>query len=215
MRELVKKAMWATPLLVLSLAAVPAAEAQMVTVQGGATFATLEGDDAGFDGVDAGTRTGFNFGASLGFPISEIMYLTPGLYYVQKGAEYEAGGLESSIDLTYLEIPVLLQVMLTGPDRPLGLSAFAGPSLAFEIGCDVSLDDVSGDCEDDGIETKSLDIGAIFGAGVSFPVAERIALVLNGGMDLGLTSIDDSAAEDDVKNSAFFLNVGLGFPLGR
>lgn len=214
MRELVKKAIWTTPLLVLSLAAVPAAEAQMVTVQGGATFATFEGDDAEIEGIDPGTRTGFNFGASLGFPISEIMYLTPGLYYVQKGAEYEAGGVESSIDLTYLEVPVLLQVMLTGADRPLGLSVFAGPSLAFEIGCDITLEDFSGDCDDE-IETKSLDIGALFGAGVSFPVSERVALLVNGGMDLGLTSIDDSAGDNDIKNSAFFLNVGLGFPLGR
>lgn len=217
MKELIKKGAWVTPLLAMSLAVAPAAEAQtMVTVQGGATFATFEGDDADIDGVDPGTRTGFNFGASLGLPISEIIYLTPGLYYVQKGAEYEEAGLESAIELTYLEVPILLQVMLTGPDRPLGLSVFAGPSLAFEIGCDISFEELSGDCDDEGeIETKSLDIGALFGAGVSFPVGERVALLVNGGMDLGLTSIDDSAADNDVKNSTFFLNVGLGFPLGR
>lgn len=216
MKELVKKGTWATPLLVLSLAVAPAAEAQtMVTVQGGATFATFEGDDADINGVDPGTRTGFNFGASLGLPIGEIMYLTPGLYYVQKGAEYETAGFESSVDLTYLEVPILLQVMLTGPDRPLGLSVFAGPALAFEIGCDISFEEFSGDCDDGEIETKSLDIGALFGAGVSFPVGERVALVVNGGLDLGLTSIDDSAADNDIKNSTFFLDVGLGFPLGR
>lgn len=213
MRALLKKAMWATPLLVLSLAAVPAAEAQMVTVQGGATFATFEGDDV----EDVDSRTGFNFGASIGFPIGEIIYLTPGLYYVQKGAQFTDNGIEQSVDLTYLEIPILLQVMLTGADRPLGLSAFAGPSLGFEIGCDLSAEGIgSVDCDDDDFfERKSLDIGALFGAGVSFPVSERVALVVNGGMDLGLTSIDDSTADLDIKNSTFFLNVGLGFPLGR
>jgi hypothetical protein len=63
-------------------------------------------------------------------------------------------------------------------------------------------------------ERKKVDFGAIFGAGAFFPVSDRLDVVVNGGLDLGLRSLDDSEDEDDVKNSVWFLTAGVRFPLG-
>jgi len=62
---------------------------------------------------------------------------------------------------------------------------------------------------------KGVDIGALFGAGLSFPVRERVSILVNGGLDLGLASIDDSPADADIKNFAWLLNAGVAFGVGR
>jgi hypothetical protein len=49
---------------------------------------------------------------------------------------------------------------------------------------------------------------------VSFGVSESMAFLVSGLYDFGFTSIDDSGQDDDVKNQAFYLNVGLGWLLG-
>lgn len=196
-------------------------------VGGGLTFATLEvdEDEVDFNEDDIGTRTGFNAGAWVGIPVSEIISIVPGAFYVQKGATLDGDpSVDATLALDYIEVPVLLSVLATGRDRPVALSFFLGPAVAFEVGCalDVEVDGVDNESVDCGdgdeqldIETKSVDFGAMFGAGLSFPVARNTSVWVNGGLDLGLTNIDDSETDqDDVKNSAFFVDIGLSWMIG-
>ncbi|HZD04819.1 MAG TPA: porin family protein [Longimicrobiales bacterium] len=181
-----------------------------VTIGGraGVTFSNFTGDDVEDSELD--TKTGFFVGASLGVPLGGILGLGTGAYYVQKGVE-EAGG-DASLDLAYLEIPALLQVVVTGPERPVGIGLFLGPSFAFNLSCDGSSDGgESADCSD---RVKGFDLGALFGAGVSFAAGERATISVNGGLDLGLTSTDDTGADEDIKNQAYFLGVGVSWPVG-
>lgn len=202
-----------TGLVGMAVLTLPVAVGAQVEVgpMAGLTFSTLAGDDIDSETVD--TRTGFFVGGSVGVPLSGILGFGTGLYYVEKGAKQ--GLVDGSLDLGYLEIPLLLQVRATGPERPVAVSLFLGPALAFNISCDASLSEgpitASGDCSDD---VTSFELGALFGAGASFPAGERATVTVNGGLDLGLTSIDDTPDEDDVKNRAYFLGVGVSWPLG-
>jgi len=208
---------WAAALLLLLALPRPGGAQVTLGVSAGMGFATLEGDDAG----DPGRSDGLMGGAFLAFPVSDVFSVAPGLYYVQKGAEETDGLVEEEVELDYLEVPVLGVFSLTGAGRPLGVSVFLGPSVAFELSCkfetEVGEDELgaSTDCDDDPDgERRKVDIGAIFGAGVSFPLSGSVGLLLNGGLDMGLRSIDDSPTELDIKNSMWFVTAGVAFPLG-
>jgi hypothetical protein len=209
-------------LLVAALASPTAATAQMnLSVGGGVVAATFSGDDADAlgEGIGKGSRVGISAGASLAIPISNQIYIVPGGYYVQKGAEYSEGSTTVTFKADYVEIPVFMSVMLTGADSPVGFNIFAGPTFAFEAGCDIEGEDsgttVSLSCDDLGLdERQKLDIGVAGGAGVSFPIGDRLSLMVNAGYDLGLRKLDTSSEPDDIKNSAFFGSVGVGIPVG-
>ena len=52
------------------------------------------------------------------------------------------------------------------------------------------------------------------GAGVDIGVSERVDLVIDLFYTLGLTSVDDSPEESDVKNRAITIRAGVAIPLG-
>lgn len=198
----------------LCMLSVPTADlgAQTFGVSSGVTVANLDG--SGVSGLDS--RTSFNAGVFAMLPISERFSLTPGLYYVEKGAVHPQDDL--ALKLNYLEIPLLVGARLFNGDA-YGLSAFAGPTFAFEVQCFQEVTFVSEGVEDTGhvecsdldevVETRSLDVGALVGVGVLVGISERISLLVHGGVDVGLTDINEFDQGGDIKNSAFFANAGL------
>lgn len=204
-----------TTLLAAGLLAFPmTATAQVaVSVSAGPTFATITGDDVDDDDIDS--RTGFFVGGSLGIPLTDMLSLGTGAYYVQKGAEDNSSGDEFTLELDYLEIPALLQVQVTGPERPVGVSLMAGPTFGFNLSCDEIEGGESFDCGD---EAKTFDLGLLFGGGLSFATSETMSFFVDGGIDVGLTSIvdvDDEVEDDpDVKNQAWFLGAGVSWIVG-
>mgnify|MGYP002623563525 CR=1 FL=1 len=209
-----------TALLALALvaAAVPVGAQMNLGLSAGFVSATFTGD--GVSDLDPGSVNGFSVGAWLGIPLGGRVSLAPGAYYVKKGASGDEPGTGTlTFDVGYLEIPVLLAVRLTPDDSSVGFTLFAGPEVAIEVGCDITVESgtltATASCDDAGFdERKTLDFGALAGAGVQFPIGERLGLVLNGGIDLGLRSLDDSTDPEDIKNRAFFGSVAVVLPLG-
>lgn len=74
---------------------------------------------------------------------------------------------------------------------------------------------VTVDCSDFGAPVKSIDIGAMGGAGLSIATGESLAVTLDVLYDLGLSTIDDSSNPDDVKNRAWSIVAGVSFPIGQ
>jgi len=185
---------------------------------GGVVSATFSGDDAeDFADPDAskGSRVGLHVGAFLAIPIAERFSIVPGAAFIQKGVEYTLGDETASIETSYVEIPVLVSAMLTGPESSPGFNLFAGPTFAFEAGCDIGLGSSSTSCDDAGIEDReTLDVGLMGGAGVSFPITETLSLMISAGYELGLRTLDTSDDPADIKNSAFFGSVHVGIPIG-
>ena len=203
------RAVWAAG-LVAALAFPVTASAQVsFGVTGGLSLASLTGDDV--EG-DLESRNGFNAGAFLELPLADIIWLVPGLYYVQKGATSD--GLVEEIAIDYLELPLLLRVGVSERD-PVGVNLFLGPTFALQLKCDFEAQNITAECEDatasDFDITKNFDFGLAVGGGLSFALSPEIALLANAFWDLGLMSIDDSSAEQDIKNEAILLNVGFAF----
>lgn len=196
-------------LMAAALVAFPGALSGQIQIgaEAGLNFSTLAGDDVNEDAVE--TKTGFYLGGSVGIPLEGIFSVGTGLYYVQKGADGTDGA--SSIDLDYLQVPVMVTVEVTGPDRPVVIGLSAGPALNLNLSCDSSDEGVSFDCGD---EVTSTTLGALFGANASFPAGERATVTVQGGLDMDLTSFDDTPEDNDYKTRSYYLGVGVSIPMG-
>ncbi len=180
-----------------------------IGINGGIVNSNLGGDFV--EDLDIDSRTGFFGGASLSLPLVDRLGLTVGAYFVQKGTESDSPG---TVEASYLEVPVLLGLTLTGADALVGLSLWAGPGISFELDCKQRvLTPLPGEGEVD-CESKSTDFGIMAGATVSVPISDTSALFVNGGYEIGVTKLDDSAAELDIKNKALFVGGGIRFVVG-
>lgn len=209
-------------LLMLGLSVAPAfASAQMtLNVGGGLSSATFVGDDAEpSPGEEKGSRTGIFAGANLMIPVAARFGVAPGVYYVQKGVKFSDSTGESQYKVGYLEIPLLLQAILSSGEGSIAVNIFAGPTISFEVGCDVEASSggvtASADCDTAGLdERQSTDFGAVAGAGISFPVGERLSIGVSGGVDFGLRTLDSGDPAEDLKNRVIFGGVSVGIPIG-
>lgn len=182
-----------------------AAQQNMFGVKGGFVAAEVSADE-----LDLDSRTGFGFGGFLQVMVGPNFSIQPEALYLAKGASDD----NSEVALNYLQIPVLVQYHLPTP----GVSPrlFAGPSLAFEVSCDIEDGSFSASCDEEGIDTKSADFGLVFGAGVDIP-AGGVVVTLDGRYDMGVTDIGEDAdglADAEIKNRAWELFAGVGFPFG-
>jgi hypothetical protein len=201
--------------LALSAVLVAPTVAQSQTVlgiRGGVNVATLDGDDVP---VNPDSRVGLNIGGSVSVPLSGAVGVRLGASYSQRGAKLEGEDGELGVQLDYIEIPALLTLTFRS-DGPVGGRFYLGPTVAVEVGCELSLENqgvkISADCDqpDDPLETETFDIGAMAGAGLLWGTAGGTELSVDVLYNLGLTSISE---EDDVKHRMFTIQAGVGFPL--
>jgi hypothetical protein len=119
----------------------------------------------------------------------------------------------------YIEIPLLLTFSPPTAGN-VGFNHFVGPVLGFKTGCDASFSQagttVSIDCDDPNVDLplKSVDLGAMVGAGLDIGLTGNVSLFLDGFYNFGLTKIDDSGVNDDTKNRALSIVAGLSFSVG-
>jgi hypothetical protein len=212
-----------TTMMVAALAlAVGAAGAREAVAQ-----ENLLGVKAGFvsanvdeDGADA--RTSLGFGGFARFGLAPRLSVQPEALYVGKGFGDETDGIDATFELDYLQIPVLLQyhVPVEGDISP---RLFAGPALAFNLGCDVSGGDgstsVSLSCDafsDFGVdlEARTVELALVFGGGVDI-AAGSTTVTLDGRYDMGLSDVLEIEGVSGLKNRAWELFAGVGFPFGQ
>lgn len=170
--------------------------------------------DTDVDGTQFDAETGFRAGGVLRYDFAPVIGIQTGASYSQKGAAFSNDiGTSQEIELEYVEVPLLLQLNIpTGP-APVNPRLFAGGTLNFEIACDQMVSsatvDGSGQCSaeelgDFAFDTKSTDIGFLFGGGLDFPAGPG-ALTVDVRFDLGLSDIND-VAEDAVGDPAELKN---------
>lgn len=205
-------------LMALSLAAVTpgavSAQGWHVGLEGGVNVSDLD-----IEGEDTDSETGFRIGGVLryDFAPSGLIGLQTGAAYSQKGASQTEGGVEATIELDYVEVPLLLAVNVpTGSAvRP---RFYAGPQLAFEASCSLSGADgsvsIDVDCDaselqEIGFETESTDFSLLFGGGLELGAGPG-AVTLDVRYDLGLTDINASEGPDqaEAKNRNLQLSAG-------
>jgi hypothetical protein len=209
--------------MALPLALLLAAPLQAQTtlgVKGGINIAQTD-----FEDLDFGSRTGFLGGAFVRFGLGSTLAVQPELLFVPKGASESDSGVELTFKLDYIEIPILLQYRFQ-TEGALTPVLFAGPYVAIETTCDLAgsagggsqsvacnaLDEVTEGFLGD-LNTKSTDIGAIFGGGLDFYVGSVI-VGAEARYGLGLTNVNDTPnSTQSIKNRGWSVLGSVGFPL--
>lgn len=197
-------------MLGLSASTVPAQMHTTFGLQGGVTLAKFGGADAAaFEFTK--NRVGFAAGGFVALGISPYFTIQPEAMYVVKGGKAEQNGSSAKVKLSYFEVPVLakLTVPTKGGSR-VSPHFYAGPAIAFKVGCTISGSDgsttISGNCDDNDAQAKSTDLSMVFGGGLTIRNA-----IIDVRYDLGLTKVDDSGNGQDVKNRTLYFLVGWQF----
>ncbi|UCF04390.1 MAG: PorT family protein [bacterium] len=204
--------------------------------------------------VDKGSRLGVVVGGFLELRLVENVFIQPEFLYVQGGCKrdigidfYEAmgaievfveGSVESSEDLNYLEIPILLKYVVSGGSGS-GPYFLAGPSIGIKLSAEMAYgfaatvsvyeDGVLTDSEyisDSGSEDlddylKGTNFSMIFGAGYIQELAQG-ALFVEARFSLGLTDIFEDTYDietwpnvyvylEDAKTRLLSITVGYAF----
>lgn len=174
----------------------------------GLSFSKAGGEDIGGNsklviGTAVGAFATFRFGGALA--------LEPQILMVDKGIKSEESGLSATAKLTYIQVPLLVKVLFP-VGAPGGVTAFlfAGPAVAYRVGCRLTLaqvgNELAGDCDSDEQTDalRSFDASALVGLGADIGRA-----TFSVRYDLGLSRLDQSADANDIKNRSIVLLGGV------
>ena len=199
-------------------------QAQQVKVRVGLNVATQQNKNDFVDLTnDISSKLGFQIGALLDYPISDMFSVEGGLVVSTKGSKLkynESDGVESyesdtKTNLVYLDIPVTLKAR-KGMDN-FDLFALAGPYIGIGLAGKTQTDsygqeyerDISwGNGESD--TAKRLDAGWLIGAGVE---VKSIEISLSYGLGLANLSTSDYS-NSKIRNRVASLTVGYRFGAG-
>jgi len=149
------------------------------------------------------SRVGGVAGAFVTLPLLPWVGLQVEGLYSQKGARLNFQGVDSSIHLDYVELPVLARVRLGHRYYAAG-----GPSMAFALRAKTRTS-FSGVTEEVDIldQIKRFDFGVAMGGGVVFGKLE-----VDGRYTLGFTDIDkDKSDATSTKNRTISITAGFRF----
>ena len=186
----------------------------------GIDFSTLGGDIEELAGTNAETTTGFSAGGFIGIDVSNVLRIQLNGQYVQKGAKFEESGVRLTFDVPYVELLLPVTLLIPIESSSITPRVYAGPSLAFETSCDITLEvppepAVTVACSDFDAPTKTTDYGVFFGAGVDFAVGAG-ELVLDVLYNLGLANINNFPGDTEtIKNRNFQILLGYAFLFGN
>lgn len=134
-------------------------------------------------GVDAGDKTdlkpGFHLGVLAHIHMSDQFALQPELVYSMQGAKTENDGDDWSVNLNYVNIPLMFQYMFDN-----GFRIQAGPQLGFLASAKNKADGNSVDVKDG---YNSIEFGIPFGVGYISPSGFGVDARYN----LGLSNINE------------------------
>ena len=195
-------------------------------VKAGVVQSTLKGDamnsiqslvDFTGGAVKTNSRTGFFAGGSANIPVSEQFSIEPGFYYTQKGyelggsfglkgAEFLSANARARLNTTYIDVPVLAKVNVSG------LQIFAGPQVSYLA--DAKLRTTAGalgfNLVDNTMDAKNQfnqwDVALTGGLGYQFGNGFNIS----ASYDHGLSKVDKGQNFDSY-NRAFKVGVGISF----
>lgn len=193
-----------------------------IGVMAGVNYATVDQDPELGD-VTFHYKVGLLAGGFLGVQVNEVFSVEPQVLYSQKGTKVKGTGsnssLEGTVRISYIEVPVLGKFWFPVSNSQVTPFVFAGPVVAFNVGCTLKGEilSVTGseDCDKTSVvKVKSTDFSATGGGGIEFRAGNQLVRV-DARYTHGFTDINDSGDNREIKNRAFAATVGLGFPLGR
>lgn len=190
------------------------AEAQVTLgLKGSLNIANLDVSDSEGTDIDLDTRTTFGGGAYLQAGLGSALALQAEALYAPRGARGSGG--DATIELTYIDIPLLLMVRVPAGDAAIWPIVYAGPVLSFETKCRLKEEGgASVDCGSgpgDIFPTKSPDVSGAVGGGFEVFMG-RYTLQLDIRYTHGFVNINDSETQlaGSVTNRSWSFFLGLG-----
>lgn len=149
---------------------------------------------------DGDIRVGAVAGAEFEYQVSDIFSLSAGALYSMQGCKGEVEGIDATVKLDYLNIPILANVYVAK-----GLAVKLGIQPGFNVTSKVSAENggTKVSTELDGIESVDFSIPV----GLSYEINN---FVIDGRYNLGVSKIMDGS---DSKNSVFQFTLGYKFAL--
>lgn len=194
-----------------------------IGAKAGLDFANLGGDAEDLFDVNFDAKTGFSAGAFFGVDLMPMFRVQLEGQYVRKGAKFTEqdpeGDVEAKVKLDYIEVMVPLTVLVP-TEFPITPRFYAGPALGIETGCKFSGEQggisLDFDCQELDVETKSIDFGVFFGAGIDIGFQDLpFAATLDVLYNLGLSDINDVAGTTgSIKNRNIQILAGLAIVAG-
>ena len=160
-----------------------------IGVKGGLNVYNINNDN----NSEYDSKLGFHAGLIGHIHLTRQFAVQPELVYSVQGAKYTNGGIESKLNLGYINVPVLLQYMFDN-----GFRLQAGPQVGFMLNAKTEIGDVKTDVKDN---FKTVDFGLGFGAGY----VTTSGFGIDARYNLGLSNINEN---DAVKST------NRGFQLG-
>lgn len=190
---------------ILAVAA-PASAQVTAGVKGGINFSNVKFDGEGAD-VNLDTRRGLIGGVFAVWPVSPAIGIQTEALYSQNGATLDDDDVNGSLELDYLDFPVLARFSSPASTNA-AFHVFAGPAFGVRVRARATSEFEDEEEEDDlSEEVKRLDLGLVVGAGLDFG-----RLVLDGRYRWGLSNLNDvDDQEGKIKNRTFSIMAGIKF----
>lgn len=175
-------------------------------VKAGVNFANVrfdpEPDEDGFE-----RRTGFAGGLFVVVPMSDRIAFQGEALFSQKGTSFSGNGGEGTLELDYLDVPLLVRVGSRSSGET-SFHAFAGPSVGLKLRSNLTAT-FEGETEDEDIDddVEAVDFGLVVGAGLDFG-----RFTVDGRYAWGLRNVLSVEPEEmEIKNRVFSIMAGVRF----
>jgi hypothetical protein len=176
----------------------------------GLNISNLAGDEAEIFGESFDSKNGFTGGIFFMYQVNKFFAIQPEAYYTMKGATLDIMGIDITATFNYVEVPFLLKLIIPVEGSNVRPSIFAGPSVGFNTTAKLKAE-ANGQSEEEDIDdVMSTEFSLAFGGGLGFMVGNN-ELGFDVRYILGLSTIDDSEANDDIKNTVIAFNLYFGF----
>jgi hypothetical protein len=180
-------------------------------ITAGINSSTVVGDNT----EDATRKSGFMIGAVNVSPIAPSFAIQTEVLYTMKGAGASDEGIDATVKLNYIEIPVLarFEIPASGNVKPF---LYAGPAISFKMSCTAEAEfrgnKISTDCDDEqeSFKVKSVDYSAVIGGGLGFDVRGKM-LTIGARYTHGFANIGD---EGNAKNRVISAVATFELPWG-
>jgi hypothetical protein len=202
-----------------------------IGVVGGVNFADLDLEfmDKTITGYDIQSLALFGIGGFFGISVNEHLSIQLEPMYLQKGGLYtRPPGADMRLQSNQLELPLLLKAGIGEKVRPYILG---GVFVSFVLKSSIEVEMAGRTWVGDPTEfLKKTEYGAVFGAGISFPVWKGSTFI-EGRYALGLTNVNKGGSmnltngslvlsgpqtdpRDEITTKGWQIMVGYQLPLG-
>jgi hypothetical protein len=156
--------------------------------------------------VETSTVLGYGFGGVLGFNFSDHFGIQVEVIYSSLAQKYKLRDRESTIKLSYINIPLLL-VYNTDYSKPVNFNIVAGPQLGLNVGStlDADANGAGTDTLQARLAVKKGDIGIAYGAGLDFGMGTSGSVRLSIGFRGVIGIVDISDRSNNLTTNEYYI----------